>query len=205
MTPSPSGLGYWLVAQDGGIFSFGDALFHGSTGAMPTVDPAEKIVSTHSGNGYWVVDQNGTAYPFGDAQGPPAAVGLLFTHVTQGDAVLLFAFEQLGKPYIWGGNGPVGYDCSGLALASWENGAGIGFARVSDDQYDTAGLPVALSGLSAGDLVFWGTSQTDWTSVYHTAIYVGGDQIVEATGDHVQLNTLGQWGSGDLMPNGRRP
>ena len=53
--------------------------------------------------------------------------------------------------------------------------------------------------------MFWGSSQTDWTSVYHTAIYVGGDQIVEATGDHVQLNTLGQWGSGDLMPNGRRP
>jgi hypothetical protein len=41
--------------------------------------------------------------------------------------------------------------------------------------------------------------------VYHTAMYVGGDQIVEATGDHVQLNSLGQWGSGDLMPNGRRP
>ena len=53
--------------------------------------------------------------------------------------------------------------------------------------------------------MFWGTSQTDWTSVYHTAIYVGGDQIVEATGDQVQLNSLGQWGSGDLMPNGRRP
>ena len=76
---------------------------------------------------------------------------------------------------------------------------------MSDDQYETAGQPVALSALAAGDLVFWGTSQTDWTSVYHTAIYVGGDQIVEATGDHVQLNALGQWGSGDLMPNGRRP
>ena len=41
--------------------------------------------------------------------------------------------------------------------------------------------------------------------MYHTAIYVGGDQIVEATGDHVQLNSLGQWGTGDLMSNGRRP
>jgi hypothetical protein len=45
----------------------------------------------------------------------------------------------------------------------------------------------------------------DWTTVYHTAIYVGGGQIVEATGDVVQLNTLAQWGTGQIMPNGRRP
>jgi cell wall-associated NlpC family hydrolase len=64
---------------------------------------------------------------------------------------------------------------------------------------------VALSHLAAGDLVFWGSSQSDWTSVYHTAVYVGGGRIVEATGDHVQLNSLGQWGTGDLMPDGRRP
>jgi len=34
---------------------------------------------------------------------------------------------------------------------------------------------------------------------------VGGDDIVEATGDQVQLNTIGQWGLDNLMPNGRRP
>jgi hypothetical protein len=41
--------------------------------------------------------------------------------------------------------------------------------------------------------------------VYHTAIYVGGCQIVEATGNVVQLNTLAQWGTGQIMPNSRRP
>jgi peptidoglycan DL-endopeptidase CwlO len=76
---------------------------------------------------------------------------------------------------------------------------------VADDQYHTTGQPVAMDSLAAGDLVFWGSNQADWTSVYHTALYVGGGQIVEATGDHVQLNALGQWGQGDLMPNGRRP
>ena len=111
----------------------------------------------------------------------------------------------MGKPYIWGGNGPVGYDCSGLALASWDNGAGITFARVSDDQYDTAGHRSRWTSSLAGDLVFWGTNQADWTTVYHTAIYVGGGQIVEATGDQVQLNALDQWGQSDLMPMGRRP
>ena len=204
MSPTPDGKGYWMVAADGGIFNFGDAAFAGSAAGGPGLDPAEQVVPTASGHGYWVEDQNGTAYPFGDAAGAPPTEALLFTPTTPGDKAVLFAFAQLGKPYIWGGNGPVGYDCSGLALAAWES-VGVSFARVSDDQYHTAGQPVALTSLSAGDLVFWGTSQTDWTTVYHTAIYVGGDQIVEATGDHVQLNSLGQWGSGDLMPNGRRP
>ncbi len=248
MAPTPDGHGYWLVASDGGIFSYGDAQFYGSTG----FDPAQQADRRHGADagrprllarrvrrrhlqfrrrrvlrlgrrqpqprprresgvdldpddGYWVEEQNGTAYPFGDAQGAPPTEALLFQPATPGDKAVLFAFAQLGKPYIWGGNGPVGYDCSGLALASWENGAGIGFARVADDQYDTAGAPVALTMLSAGDLVFWGDSQTDWTSVYHTAIYVGGNMIVEATGNEVQLNALDQWGLSDLMPNGRRP
>ncbi len=205
MAATPGGAGYWMVAADGGIFNFGDAGFYGSTAGGPGLDPAEKIVPSPSGRGYWVEEQNGTAYPFGDAHGAPPTEGLLFGPQTPGDKAVLFAFAQLGKPYIWGGNGPVGYDCSGLALASWENGAGIGFARVADDQYHTAGSPVGLTALSAGDLVFWGNNQSDWTTVYHTAIYVGGNQIVESTGDHVQLNSLDQWGLDNLMPAGRRP
>ena len=205
MAPTPDGQGYWLVASDGGVFSFGDAAFHGSTAGTPG-DPVERLVPTASGQGYWVVQQSGTATPFGDAgSAAPPAQALLFTPATPGDRAVLFAFRQLGKPYIWGGNGPVGYDCSGLALASWSAGAGVHFARVADDQYHTAGTPVPMADLVAGDLVFWGTSATDWTTVYHTALYVGGNRIVEATGDHVQLNDLGQWGTDDLMPVGRRP
>ena len=205
MAATPDGKGYWQLAADGGIFAFGDAAFLGSTGDDPTADPAERIVPTRTGQGYFIVDQNGTAHHFGDAQGAPPVQALLFSPVTPGDRATLFAFYQLGKPYIWGGNGPVGYDCSGLALAAWQHGAGVTFARVADDQYHTAGVPVGLADLEAGDLVFWGSSQTDWTSVYHTAIYVGGGQIVESTGDEVQLNSLDQWGSSDLMPGGRRP
>ena len=205
MTPTPDGKGYWMVATDGGIFNYGDAAFYGSPAGGPGLDPTQKVVSSHSGQGYWVEAQNGTAYPFGDAQGTPPTEGLMFSPTTPGDKAVFFALAQLGKPYIWGGNGPIGYDCSGLVLASWQHGPGVSFARVANDQYNTAGGPVALTTLAAGDLVFWGSSQTDWTSVYHTAMYVGGNQIVEATGDHVQLNSLDQWGLSDLMPNGRRP
>jgi hypothetical protein len=205
MASTPDGGGYWLVASDGGIFTFGDAGFYGSTAATPG-EPVQRIVPTGSGRGYWIVQQNGSATAMGDANSVNAPdFAVLLSPSTPGDSAVIFAFQQLGKPYIWGGNGPVGYDCSGLTLASWTHAAGVGFARVADDQYHTAGSPVSLGSLQTGDLVFWGTSQTDWTSVYHTALYVGGNRIVEATGDHVQLNSLGQWGSGDLMPNGRRP
>jgi cell wall-associated NlpC family hydrolase len=205
MEPTPDGKGYWLVASDGGVFSFGDASFNGSAVGM-TGEPVQKLVSTSDGQGYWIIEQNGTALPFGDAadQQLPNQI-LLLQPTTPGDNAVMFAFQQLGKPYIWGGNGPVGYDCSGLALAAWENGAGIGFARVSDDQYETAGVPVTMNDLQAGDLVFWGDNTSDWTTVYHTAIFVGGGWIVEATGNEVQLNSLDQWGLDDLMPNGRRP
>jgi hypothetical protein len=205
MTSTPHGHGYWLLASDGGVFAFGDAQFDGSMGANPSPDPAQKVVASSSGLGYWIVDQNGSSHPFGSVVGMPPAQGLMFQPVTPGDKAVLFAFSQLGKPYIWGGNGPAGYDCSGLALASWQQGAGISFARVSKDQYQTAGQSIAMSSLAAGDLVFWGSSQADGTSVYHTAMFVGGGRIVESTDGGVQLNSLDQWGQNDLMPMGRRP
>ncbi len=193
------------MAADGGVFAFGDAGYYGSA-AGTTGEPIERLVATGDGRGYWVYAQNGTAEAFGDAVArTPAAQALLFEPATPGDRAVLFAFQQLGKPYIWGGNGPVGYDCSGLALASWVHADGVSFARVADDQYETAGVPVALDQLQAGDLVFWGTDLTDWTTVYHTAVYVGGNRIVESTGNEVQLNALDQWGLDQLMPNGRRP
>ena len=118
---------------------------------------------------------------------------------------MLFAFQQLGKPYIWGGNGPVGYDCSGLALASWQHGAGVELRPGGRRPVPHGRDPGADDRAPHRGPGVLGIHASDWTSVYHTALYVGGNRIVEATGDHVQLNQLGQWGTGDLMPNARRP
>jgi hypothetical protein len=197
--------GYWMVAADGGVFSFGDAKFLGSSAGTAS-EPVSRLVANDTSDGYWVVQQNGTMQAFGAAgPGRPPPQALMFEPITPGDKAVLFAFQQVGKPYIWGGNGPVGYDCSGLTLNSWQHGAGVGFARVANDQYHTAGNPVALNQMAAGDLVFWGSNTADWTTVYHAGIYVGGNRIVESTGDHVQLNLISQWGMSDIMPNGRRP
>jgi calcineurin-like phosphoesterase family protein len=45
MAATPSGKGYWLVAADGGIFTFGDAAFHGSTGAIRLNRPIAGMVA----------------------------------------------------------------------------------------------------------------------------------------------------------------
>ncbi len=61
------GGGYWLVASDGGIFSFGDAAFHGSTGAMHLNAPIVGMAATPDGGGYWLVASDGGIFSFGDA------------------------------------------------------------------------------------------------------------------------------------------
>jgi hypothetical protein len=67
MAATPSGRGYWLVASDGGIFSFGDAGFHGSTGAIRLAQPIVGMAATPSGSGYWLVASDGGIFSFGDA------------------------------------------------------------------------------------------------------------------------------------------
>jgi subtilisin family serine protease len=67
MAQTPAGLGYWLVASDGGIFSFGDASFYGSTGNLVLNKPIVGMASTPDGRGYWLVASDGGIFAFGDA------------------------------------------------------------------------------------------------------------------------------------------
>ena len=68
MAVTPDGGGYWLVASDGGIFSFGDANFFGSTGGMHLNRPIVGMAATPSGRGYWLVASDGGIFSYGDAQ-----------------------------------------------------------------------------------------------------------------------------------------
>jgi hypothetical protein len=64
---SPDGQGYWLVASDGGIFSFGSAAFHGSTSTLPLNRPIVGMAATPDGRGYWLVASDGGIFSGGDA------------------------------------------------------------------------------------------------------------------------------------------
>jgi Protein of unknown function (DUF4232) len=67
MASTPDGHGYWLVAADGGIFTFGDAGFFGSAGNIALNQPIVGMASTPDGGGYWLVAADGGIFTFGDA------------------------------------------------------------------------------------------------------------------------------------------
>ncbi len=70
--------GYWMVATDGGIFSFGDAGYYGSTGAIHLNKPIVGMAATPDGKGYWLVASDGGIFAFGDASfyGSTGAIAL---------------------------------------------------------------------------------------------------------------------------------
>ena len=59
--------GYWTVASDGGIFSFGQMGFYGSMGGKPLDQPIVGMAPTPSSKGYWLVASDGGIFAFGDA------------------------------------------------------------------------------------------------------------------------------------------
>ncbi len=67
-TATPYGFGYWFVARDGGVFNYGFAGFHGSTGSLHLNSPIVGMAATPSGAGYWLVAADGGIFSFGDAQ-----------------------------------------------------------------------------------------------------------------------------------------
>ena len=64
---TPSGRGCWLVGADGGVFSFGDAHYYGSTAALSLVSPVVGLTPTPDDHGYWLYATDGGVFAFGDA------------------------------------------------------------------------------------------------------------------------------------------
>lgn len=94
------------------------------------------------------------------------------------------AYDQLGKPYVWGAAGPDCFDCSGLTMYCYEVGAGISISHSSYAQAD-CGTAVSVGELQPGDILGfrgWG----------HVGLYVGGDSFIHApqSGDVVKVSSL---------------
>jgi hypothetical protein len=64
---TPTGAGFWADAGDGGVFSFGDATFHGSAGNIRLNKPVVGMATTPTGGGYWLVASDGGIFNYGDA------------------------------------------------------------------------------------------------------------------------------------------
>jgi cell wall-associated NlpC family hydrolase len=118
-------------------------------------------------------------------------------------AAIAFAKSQIGKPYIYGGVGPKGYDCSGLQMIAYQH-AGLTLPRVAADQFTGSGPTVPLDQAQAGDLLFYATDVLKPATIYHVAMYVGDGQLLDAphTGAKVGTRPLS---TTDLLPLVVRP
>jgi len=105
-----------------------------------------------------------------------------------------YALAQLGKPYLWGGTGPQSFDCSGLAMRAY-GAAGIDLPHFAAFQY-AASHPLTYGQLRPGDLLFWASDPKESGTIYHEAIYLGGQQMVQApkTGWDVMVSNMWMWG-----------
>ena len=65
--PPPPPIGYWQVAADGGVFTFGAATFYGSAGSLKLNQPVVGMAPTPDHRGYWLVARDGGVFAFGDA------------------------------------------------------------------------------------------------------------------------------------------
>jgi hypothetical protein len=80
MAATPSGKGYWMVAGDGGIFSFGDAGFYGSAVDGTAEKRVVDIAPSATGKGYYITGSNGAVYAYGDAKFYGGAEGQKLAH-----------------------------------------------------------------------------------------------------------------------------
>ncbi|MFV2119771.1 NlpC/P60 family protein [Streptomyces sp. Act-28] len=90
----------------------------------------------------------------------------------QGGEAVRFAVSQIGKPYVWGAEGPDAYDCSGLTQRAWAV-AGRGIPRTSQEQWRL--LPrVAIRDMRPGDLIVY------FDDASHVGLYIGDGMMVHA-------------------------
>ncbi|MEV6928203.1 NlpC/P60 family protein [Dactylosporangium sp. NPDC051485] len=106
-----------------------------------------------------------------------------FTDDAAGRAVR-FAYNQLGKVYQWGADGPNSFDCSGLTMAAWK-AAGVALPHNAARQKQTV-KPITRAELRPGDLVFY------YKDVSHVGIYIGDGRVIEAprAGERISMRLL---------------
>ncbi|MEU3886833.1 NlpC/P60 family protein [Streptomyces sp. NPDC029041] len=119
-------------------------------------------------------DAERDAYARASRSGRPGMSGLGGTGAAseRGSAAVAAARSALGKPYVWGANGPTGFDCSGLMQWSYAQ-AGVALPRTSQGQR-YAGRQVPLSEARPGDLVLYRGDAS------HVGMYMGDGQVIHA-------------------------
>lgn len=181
-----AGDAFWRFAIDGN-----------ADGRVNPYDPADAIPSAanylctalrHNGgdlsaavfaynHAQWYVDRvlaiaSGYAASAGLPPGAPASSVV--------DAALQFAYNELGKPYRWGGTGEGGfYDCSGLTLRAYQAG-GMQLPRTAAQQWNAGQHVLDPAAVQAGDLVFYASDLANPATIHHVGLYIGAGNMINA-------------------------
>lgn len=170
-----------------------DAAERARTGAQTRIDEVNKIVKDLGAKRDRIsklvtkVESRLFQRALGEA-GRPGTRAVKVTLPIPGDGkaaqAARWALTQQLKPYVWGAEGPNGYDCSGLVMAAYQR-VGISLPHYTGDQW-TAGRHIPREELRPGDLVFF------YSDLHHVGIYLGGGMMVHAprTGDVVRIASL---------------
>ncbi|MEM8533842.1 MAG: SH3 domain-containing protein [Chloroflexota bacterium] len=130
----------------------------------------------------------------GNAPVASAPAAPTFADIPASGDVASFGLQFVGSPYVWGGAGPGGFDCSGFTQYVYSQ-YGVSLPHNAAAQFSTRyGASVGSMGnLAPGDLVFF-VGTTGQAGITHVALYVGGGRIVHAMTPRygVQVSSLGE-------------
>ena len=108
---------------------------------------------------------------------------------TKANEVIAYAKTLLGKPYVWGAQGPNSFDCSGFTYYVFKNKAGIVLPRTSSAQ-SKYGTYVSRSNIKGGDLLFFDTNGSNNGAVSHVGLYIGNGQMIHASYSQRKIVTV---------------
>lgn len=127
------------------------------------------------------------------------------TASTPASRAIRFALDQIGLPYVWGGNGPkagaAGFDCSGLSSAAYHS-AGVGLPRTADSQFRSIPAVPGTEQPKMGDLVFYGNPAS---FIHHVGIYLGNGLMINAPTEGMAVQIATYHVRGDDYAGAGRP
>jgi GH25 family lysozyme M1 (1,4-beta-N-acetylmuramidase) len=212
--PTLDGQGYWILAADGGVFSFGTAQFYGSLGGQPLNQPIVGGVMAPDGHGYWLVAADGGVFSFGSAAFHGSTGGIALNAPVVGMAATpdgngywlvaadggVFAF---GSARFYGSTGGMKLNAPVVGMAATRDGLGYWlvaadggvFAFGSAPFYGSAGAlhlnaPVTGMAVTADGKGYWLVAQDGGIFSYGTAPFFGSAANLKLNAPMVGIATV---------------
>ena len=189
-------IGYGQVSTDGAVLNVRSGpgtgyakvttLSNGTVVQITGIDNSWYKITYNGVSGYvssdYMITVKSSAGSRGDATTTTATSSL-------GQQIVAYAKQFIGTPYVYGGNGPNSFDCSGFTKYVYAH-FGYTLNRTATDQLAN-GTAVSKSQLQPGDLVFFNSGYTS-KPVSHVGIYIGNGQFIHASTNkyQVQIDTL---------------